>query len=176
VSANKKEKCARQRAICKFRQYPRRAQADAPTRFGSDLTPSDYWALETRWIDRALAGYAGLRRVDSLRFRSISLTGTGEYAAHDAAGANTAGTHPVALQNGAVILSRHGMSFKHTGCALSLMSTQAQPLAQRTQGPSDGMWGSASYPVGWTKRPSREGPSVSRIAISLSGGEERRER
>jgi hypothetical protein len=33
---------------------------------GSDLTTTDYAALEARWIDRELADRAGLRRVDSL--------------------------------------------------------------------------------------------------------------
>jgi hypothetical protein len=35
-------------------------------RFGSELTAADYAALEARWIDRELAVWAGLRRVDSL--------------------------------------------------------------------------------------------------------------
>ena len=35
-------------------------------RIGSGLTPSDYAALEARWIDRALADCAHLRRADSL--------------------------------------------------------------------------------------------------------------
>jgi hypothetical protein len=40
---------------------PDRAQAYAPRLFGSDRTPTDYAALEARWIDRTLVGYAGLR-------------------------------------------------------------------------------------------------------------------
>jgi hypothetical protein len=37
-----------------------------PELVGSDLLAADYAALESRWIDRALADRAGLRRVDSL--------------------------------------------------------------------------------------------------------------
>ena len=33
---------------------------------GADLSATDYAALESRWIDHALANRAGLRRVDSL--------------------------------------------------------------------------------------------------------------
>jgi hypothetical protein len=42
------------------------AARTAPKRIGSDLTAADYSALEARWVDRALADRAGLRRVDSL--------------------------------------------------------------------------------------------------------------
>jgi len=38
----------------------------APSRVGSDLTTSDFFELESRWIDRVRALQAGLRRVDSL--------------------------------------------------------------------------------------------------------------
>jgi predicted P-loop ATPase len=47
---------------------------------GSDLTPSDYAALESRWIDRELADRAGLRRVDSLTGGDIVGRRSGNYA------------------------------------------------------------------------------------------------
>jgi hypothetical protein len=47
---------------------------------GSDLTPSDYAALESRWIDSALADRAGLRRVDSLTGGDIVGRRSGNYA------------------------------------------------------------------------------------------------
>lgn len=47
---------------------------------GSDLTNSDYDALEARWIDRALANRAGLRRVDSLTGGDVIGRRSGNYA------------------------------------------------------------------------------------------------
>ena len=47
---------------------------------GSDLTAADYAALESRWIDQALAGRAGLRRVDSLTGGEIIGRKSGNYA------------------------------------------------------------------------------------------------
>ena len=47
---------------------------------GSDLTPCDYAALESRWIDRALADSAGLRRVDALTGGEIIGRKNGNYA------------------------------------------------------------------------------------------------
>ena len=39
---------------------------DPPELVGSEFSATDYAALESRWINRALADRAGLRRVDSL--------------------------------------------------------------------------------------------------------------
>ena len=47
---------------------------------GSDLADSDYAALESRWIDRALADRAGLRRVDSLTGGEVIGRKSGNYA------------------------------------------------------------------------------------------------
>jgi len=47
---------------------------------GSDLTVADYTALEARWIDRQLADYAALRRVDSLTGGEIIGRKGGNYA------------------------------------------------------------------------------------------------
>ena len=47
---------------------------------GSDLTAADYAALESRWIDRALADRAGLRRVDSLTGGEVIGRKSGNYA------------------------------------------------------------------------------------------------
>lgn len=52
----------------------------APNLLGSDLTTSDFSELESRWIDRALAVRAGLRRVDSLTGAEIIGRRTGKYA------------------------------------------------------------------------------------------------
>ncbi len=49
-------------------------------RIGSDLTTADYSALEARWIDRALADRAGLRRVDSLTGGEVIGRKSGNYA------------------------------------------------------------------------------------------------
>jgi predicted P-loop ATPase len=56
------------------------ARATAPRLVGSDLSPSDYAALETRWIDDAVADQAGLRRVDSLTGAEIIGRKSGNYA------------------------------------------------------------------------------------------------
>lgn len=56
------------------------AQPRALQLVGSDLTPSDYAALEARWIDRPLAGHAGIRRVDSLTGGEIIGRKSGNYA------------------------------------------------------------------------------------------------
>jgi predicted P-loop ATPase len=47
---------------------------------GSALVASDYAALECRWIDRALADRAGLRRVDSLTGGEVIGRKSGNYA------------------------------------------------------------------------------------------------
>src|SRR5215472_5627914 len=47
---------------------------------GSELTASDYCALEARWIDRDLAKQARLRRVDSLTGCEIMGRKRGNYA------------------------------------------------------------------------------------------------
>lgn len=47
---------------------------------GTDLTTADYSALESRWIDRALADRAGLRRVDSLTGGEMICRKNGNYA------------------------------------------------------------------------------------------------
>ena len=47
---------------------------------GSDLTESDYAALEARWIDRAVADRARLRRVDSLTSAQVVGRRSGNYA------------------------------------------------------------------------------------------------
>jgi predicted P-loop ATPase len=47
---------------------------------GSDLNAADYSALESRWIDRALADRAGLRRVDSLTGGEVIGRKSGNYA------------------------------------------------------------------------------------------------
>jgi Domain of unknown function (DUF3854) len=47
---------------------------------GSDLTTVDYAALEARWIDRALADRAQLRRVDSLTGAQVVGRRSGNYA------------------------------------------------------------------------------------------------
>ena len=47
---------------------------------GADLTATDYAALESRWIDRALANRAGLRRVDSLTGGEVIGRKSGNYA------------------------------------------------------------------------------------------------
>ena len=47
---------------------------------GSNLTSSDYAALEARWIDPALADHAGIRRVDSLTGGEIIGRKSGNYA------------------------------------------------------------------------------------------------
>ena len=52
----------------------------APGLVGSDLTASDYATLEARWIDRALADRAGLRRVDSLTGGEVIGRNSGNYA------------------------------------------------------------------------------------------------
>ena len=57
-----------------------RTQAPATRLVGSDLTPSDYAALEARWIDRSLADHAGFRRVDSLTGGEIIGRKSGNYA------------------------------------------------------------------------------------------------
>jgi len=50
-------------------------------RAGSDLTPADYAALESRWIDPETARRAGLRRVDSLTGGEIvGRRGIGDYS------------------------------------------------------------------------------------------------
>lgn len=56
------------------------ATTAASRRIGSDLTPADYSALEARWIDRAVADRAGLRRVDSLTGGEIIGRKSGNYA------------------------------------------------------------------------------------------------
>jgi hypothetical protein len=58
----------------------RAAQITAPGLVGSDPTANDYVALEARWIDRALADHAGLRRVDSLTGSEIIDRKSGNYA------------------------------------------------------------------------------------------------
>jgi len=52
----------------------------APKLLGSDLTPADYAALETRWIDRVLADRAQLRRADSLTGAEVIGRKSGNYA------------------------------------------------------------------------------------------------
>jgi len=52
----------------------------APNSIGSDLTATDYSALEARWVDRGLADRAGLRRVDSLTGGEIVGRKSGNYA------------------------------------------------------------------------------------------------
>ncbi len=47
---------------------------------GSELTDADYAALESRWIDRALAARAQLRRVDSLTGAEVVGRKSGDYA------------------------------------------------------------------------------------------------
>ena len=47
---------------------------------GSGLTDTDYAALESRWIDRGLAGQAHLRRVDSLTGAEVIGRKSGDYA------------------------------------------------------------------------------------------------
>src|SRR5260370_27103093 len=50
-------------------------------RVGSDLTPADHAALESRWIDPEMARRAGLRRVDSLTGGEIvGRRGGGDYS------------------------------------------------------------------------------------------------
>jgi hypothetical protein len=56
------------------------AGAVESTLIGSGLTPSDYAALEARWIDRELADRARLRRVDSLTGGDIVGRKSGNYA------------------------------------------------------------------------------------------------
>jgi len=56
------------------------AASDTSRRIGSDLAAADYSALEARWIDRALADRAGLRRVDSLTGGEIIGRKSGNYA------------------------------------------------------------------------------------------------
>jgi hypothetical protein len=51
-----------------------------PDPIGSDLTPSDYAALESRWIDREMADRGGLRRVDSLTGGDIVGHRSGNYS------------------------------------------------------------------------------------------------
>jgi hypothetical protein len=48
--------------------------------FGADLTATDYAALESRWIDPALADRAGLRRVNSLTGGEVIGRKSGNYA------------------------------------------------------------------------------------------------
>jgi hypothetical protein len=51
------------------------------SRVGSDLTPADHAALESRWIDPEMARRAGLRRVDSLTGGEIvGRRGGGDYS------------------------------------------------------------------------------------------------
>ena len=51
------------------------------SRVGSDLTPADHAALESRWIDPETARRAGLRRVDSLTGGEIvGRRGGGDYS------------------------------------------------------------------------------------------------
>jgi hypothetical protein len=51
------------------------------SRVGSDLTPVDRDALESRWIDPEMALRAGLRRVDSLTGGEIvGRRGDGDYS------------------------------------------------------------------------------------------------
>jgi predicted P-loop ATPase len=50
------------------------------TPVGSDLTEADFAALEARWIDRALADHARLRRVDSLTGAQVVGRRAGNYA------------------------------------------------------------------------------------------------
>jgi hypothetical protein len=52
----------------------------SPNLIGSDLTPADYAALETRWIDCDLADAVGLRRVDSLTGGDVVGRKSGNYA------------------------------------------------------------------------------------------------
>src|SRR5262249_12431898 len=56
------------------------ARAGGQKRLGLDLTADDYSALEARWIDRALADLAGLRRVDSMTGGEIIGRKSGNYA------------------------------------------------------------------------------------------------
>jgi predicted P-loop ATPase len=56
------------------------ARAAASNRIGAELTAADYSALEARWIDRALADRAGIRRVDSLTGGEIIGRKSGNYA------------------------------------------------------------------------------------------------
>ena len=68
------------RRKCAWRHTIRRRiarQQWRPRAVSSGLTPSDYAALEERWIDREVADRAGLRRVDSL---NIVWRKSGNYA------------------------------------------------------------------------------------------------
>jgi hypothetical protein len=56
------------------------APSDASGLVGSDLTASDYAALESRWIDRTLADRAGLRRVNSPTGSEVIGRKSGNYA------------------------------------------------------------------------------------------------
>jgi predicted P-loop ATPase len=59
---------------------PEGAPVAAPKLLGSDLTPSDYAALEARWIDRGLAERAQLRRADSLTGAEVIGRKSGNHA------------------------------------------------------------------------------------------------
>ena len=59
---------------------PEGAPIAAPKLLGSDLTPADYAALESRWIDRGLAERAQLRRADSLTGAEVIGRKSGNYA------------------------------------------------------------------------------------------------
>ena len=55
-------------------------QSQGANLIGSGLTDADYAALESRWIDRALAARAQLRRVDSLTGAEVISRKSGDYA------------------------------------------------------------------------------------------------
>jgi predicted P-loop ATPase len=65
---------------CELAHIPVEVPAAASRLVGSDLTPSDYAALEARWVDRPLADRALLRRVDSLTGAEVTGRTSGNYA------------------------------------------------------------------------------------------------
>jgi hypothetical protein len=77
----KDENGYRQRRSVNGEHFDRGGSAKAsPNLIGSDLSPADYSALATRWIDRDLADAAGLRRVDSLTGGDVVGRKSGNYA------------------------------------------------------------------------------------------------
>jgi hypothetical protein len=78
-AANKTRKCIHYVAMCSLAtQYWHYSHPGGDG--WSDLTASDYAALESHWIDRACAEHAGLRRVDSLTGGDIIGRKSGDYA------------------------------------------------------------------------------------------------
>ncbi len=67
-------------ALDRVDESVRRVQSGPGALVGADLTAADYRALETRWIDRATAESAQLRRVDSSTGGEIVGRRNGDYA------------------------------------------------------------------------------------------------